>query len=196
MSCDQLDLKAYALGEASKAERKAVEGHAASCSDCRTELETLGTLQVAMRSWADEEPTRRIAFVSDKVFEPRWWQKLNWAQMLAPAALAAMAAFAVVKTQAPQSPVPVAAITAPDIEQRIAEAVSQRVDVAVKTAVAESEARQQDQAAQLVRATERRIRQESAQTMAQTMAMVDANFDRLRNRDAKFLRASADLGVR
>lgn len=194
--CEQFDLKAYALGEASAAERKTIEGHAAACGDCRAELESLGTLRTAMMSWADEEPPRRIAFVSDKVFEPRWWQRWNLAQMLAPAALAALAAFAVVRTQTPQAMPSQAAITSAEIEKRVADAVAERVSVAVKQAVAESETRQQAQAAQLVRATERRMRQENTQAMAQTMAVMDSNFEMLRKREARYLRASADLGGR
>jgi anti-sigma factor RsiW len=190
MPCEQIDLKAYALGEASVGERKVVEGHAATCGDCRAELETLGTLQIAMRSWTDEEPPRRIAFVSDKVFEPRWWQRINWAQMLVPAALSALAAFAVVRTQAP-APQAVAVDT---VSANIDGIVAERVSAAVKQVLAESEARQQAQAAQLVRATERRMRLESKQAMAQTLAMVDANFEYMRKREARVMRASADLG--
>ena len=36
---------------------------------CGVTLDALSTLR-------EEEIPRRIAFVSDKVFEPRWWQKL------------------------------------------------------------------------------------------------------------------------
>ena len=200
MQCEQFDLKAYALGEASVAERKSVEGHAAACADCRVELETLGTLRTAVMGWAQEtmnaEPPRRIAFVSDKVFEPRWWQRWNLAQLLVPAVLAALAAFAVVRTQVPQAMPAQAMVANTDIEKRVADAVAERVNVAVKQAVAESEARQQAQAAQLVRATERRMRQESSQAMAQTMAVMDSNFEVMRKHEARYLRASADLGGR
>ena len=200
MSCESLDLKAYALGEASVAERKTVDAHAAACGHCRAELESLGTLKTAMMSWVDEEPPRRIAFVSDKVFEPRWWQRpfqgMNWAQLLAPAALAALAAFAVVRTQLPVHVSAQPVVAGADVEKRVADAVAERVSIAVKQAVAESEARQQAQAAQLVRATERRMRLDSAQANAQAMAMVEANFDLMRKREAHYLRASADLGGR
>jgi hypothetical protein len=197
MSCEQIDLKAYSLGEATKAERKAVEGHAASCAECSAELESLGTLQVAMRSWADEEPARRIAFVSDKVFEPRWWQKLNWAQMLASAAMAALVAFAVVgkSREVPAG----GSLVAQAIVDRAPEdtvALAERVQNAVRIALAESEARHKQETVALVQATERRMRRENAQAMTQTMAMVDANFEMMRKREARYIRASADLGTR
>jgi hypothetical protein len=76
MNCESYDWKAYALGELDRAARKEAEAHAALCADCREEaaavrltLDTLSTLR-------QEEMPRRIAFVSDKVFEPRWWQKI------------------------------------------------------------------------------------------------------------------------
>jgi hypothetical protein len=39
------------------------------------ERERLANTVAALQAVPDEEPPRRIAFVSDKVFEPKWWQK-------------------------------------------------------------------------------------------------------------------------
>jgi anti-sigma factor RsiW len=74
MSCEKYDWKGYALGELAASERREAEAHSATCEGCREELAhvrlTIDTLSVLR----DEEVPRRIAFVSDKVFEPRWWQ--------------------------------------------------------------------------------------------------------------------------
>jgi anti-sigma factor RsiW len=74
MSCDRYDWKAYALGELAANERREAEAHSSACEGCRGELAhvrlTIDTLSVLR----DEEVPRRIAFVSDKVFEPRWWE--------------------------------------------------------------------------------------------------------------------------
>lgn len=76
MSCSPFDLKDYFFGELREQERHAVGLHIAACQQCREELAVLGATQTALLTVRDEEPPRRIAFVSDKVFEPRWWQVL------------------------------------------------------------------------------------------------------------------------
>jgi anti-sigma factor RsiW len=71
-----IDVKAYALGELAGEEKRTAAAHVAACEECRREL---AARQVTLRSLAalpDEEMPRRIAFVSDKVFEPRWWQRI------------------------------------------------------------------------------------------------------------------------
>jgi hypothetical protein len=55
-------------------QRREAETHAANCSPCRMELATLRLTLDALSTLREEEVPRRIAFVSDKVFEPRWWQ--------------------------------------------------------------------------------------------------------------------------
>jgi anti-sigma factor RsiW len=74
MSCPSFDWKAYALNSLDAEERREAETHAAACSSCRLELATLRLTLDALSSLREEEVPRRIAFVSDKVFEPRWWQ--------------------------------------------------------------------------------------------------------------------------
>ncbi len=76
MSCSSVDLKAYVLGELAAAERAPVAKHLEACQDCREELERLNVTRAALLSLAEEEAPQRIAFVSDKVFEPRWWQTI------------------------------------------------------------------------------------------------------------------------
>ena len=69
-------LKDYVLAELSREESAEVEQHARACESCRVELDALSVTRAALLSVADEEPPRRIAFVSDKVFEPRWYHRL------------------------------------------------------------------------------------------------------------------------
>jgi anti-sigma factor RsiW len=75
MSC-LLDLKAYVVGEVTRQGRTEVESHVRGCESCREELDRLNLTRAALVSLEDEEIPRRIAFVSDRVFEPRWWQTM------------------------------------------------------------------------------------------------------------------------
>lgn len=73
MNCEKYDWKAYALGELAANERREAEGHAATCDGCRGELAHVRLTIDTLSALREEEVPRRIAFVSDKVFEPRWW---------------------------------------------------------------------------------------------------------------------------
>jgi anti-sigma factor RsiW len=187
MQCGEMDLKAYLLGEATAAGRRGVEAHLETCAACRAEFERLDVTRAAMLALPAEEPPRRIAFVSDKVFEPRWWRRLSLAGLLAPAALAAVTAFAVVKLQPPPA-VPMAAVQSAPSEEKIAREVAARLDEAVKRAVAESESRQQARALEMVRAAEQRLMNEHREAVA----MMEADFEMMRKRMNTYYRASAD----
>lgn len=78
MSCSTDQIKDYVFGELAASDRRRVEEHCSKCPSCQEELARLDIVGVALRSVPDEEPPRRIAFVSDKVFEPSWWQRF-WA---------------------------------------------------------------------------------------------------------------------
>ena len=75
MSCSQFDLKAFFLGEPGAAGRGAVEEHLKACPSCREEFDRLRLTGAALASVPDEEMPHRIAFVSDKIFEPRGWAR-------------------------------------------------------------------------------------------------------------------------
>jgi anti-sigma factor RsiW len=70
------DWKAYALGELNPENRAQAEAHAAACSACGEELAALRLTLDVMSTLREEEIPRRIAFVSDKVFQPRWYQRI------------------------------------------------------------------------------------------------------------------------
>lgn len=78
MSCvtpdSKPDWKAYAMGELMTAERRQAEAHASGCGACRSELASIRLTLDALSTLREEEVPRRIAFVSDKVFAPKWWQ--------------------------------------------------------------------------------------------------------------------------
>jgi anti-sigma factor RsiW len=73
MNCEKYDWNAYGLGELAANERRDAEAHAAACESCRGELAHVRLTIDALSALREEEVPRRIAFVSDKVFEPRWW---------------------------------------------------------------------------------------------------------------------------
>jgi anti-sigma factor RsiW len=71
------DLRDYAVGEIEADRQPALEQHLAACGDCTLELDRMRLTTAALRSLPDREVPQRIAFVSDKVFEPspvsRWF---------------------------------------------------------------------------------------------------------------------------
>src|SRR5439155_22953110 len=76
-SCSPFELKDYFLKELPDSQQREVEAHVKSCQVCREELDRLRLTEAALFSLRDEEIPQRIAFVSDKIFEPspwrRWW---------------------------------------------------------------------------------------------------------------------------
>ena len=49
--------------------------------NCREELATLRLTLDTLSTLREEEIPRRIAFVSDQIFEPRWWQRYLESQL-------------------------------------------------------------------------------------------------------------------
>ena len=159
MSCASIDLKAYCIGEVSQPEKAAVEDHVRLCRNCRHELERTKLTQTALLALRDEEVPQRIAFVSDKVFEPRWWQAV-WrsgpAMGFASAAVlaAAILVHAFIGPQVmPPSP---STIDTAKIEQRVEQEVNARLQAAVTKAIRETEARQEQKFATVLDAAEKR----------------------------------------
>jgi len=154
MNCSPFDLKDYFFGELPVAERSATESHLASCPRCREELARLGDTRALLMSVPDEEPPRRIAFVSDKVFEPRWWQRVwNSGPQLGFAASAMLATAILVHgfalrpaaaTVATQSPAPI-------VDAKIMQAeIDRRVEAKMATVLADREAQQMERVMDVV----------------------------------------------
>lgn len=130
-------LKDYVFGELDAAGRRAVETAVAADAALRDELARLQLTQSALFSLRDEELPRRIAFVSDKVFEPKWWQVwLNSGPRLGFASAALLAGAIVFHGAVQPRPVmaPVAQLDQAKFEQRIAEEVARVLPAALQKA--------------------------------------------------------------
>jgi len=165
MSCSTVDVKAYFLGELAASEKASLEGHVRACQSCREELERLNLTQAALLSLEDEEVPQRIAFVSDKVFEPRWWQTM-WRSGPAMGFASALMLAAAILVHGYSRPV-VQPATAQTVDTaKIEREVAARVDAAVAKAVSQTEARQTEQIAKVLQAAEKRIESQRRSDMA------------------------------
>ena len=195
MSCklehSRPDWKAYTLDEMDAPARREAETHAASCPACQEEAAGLRMTLDAMAVLREEELPRRIAFVSDKVFEPTWWQRMVQSFRQPSFAAGGVIAVAILihafvrPVAAPVNPaaqVDVAAVeaqVAARVTQRVTQMVTSQmvtnqmvtkemvtkemqaemtvvVNNAVAKAVADTEKRDDQRAATLLAATERR----------------------------------------
>ncbi len=165
MSCSDFDWKAYVLEELPPAERKRARDHAADCASCADELERLHITRAALMAVPDEEMPRRIAFVSDKVFEPNWWQRLWSSAPRLGFVSAAMLSIAIL-VSAVTRPVPATAPAsagldraqvAAFVDQEVQKMLQPAVSAAVAGAVKDVEARNEQAAKLVVAATERRL---------------------------------------
>ena len=159
MNCSPEDLKAYFLGELAPLEKASLEDHVRACQTCREELDRLSLTRTALMSLEEEEVPQRISFVSDKVFEPRWYETI-WrsgpAMGFASAALLAAAIFVHAFARPVGSP-PVTAVDTAQIEQRIEREVNARLDAVVAKSVSEAQAMQAAEFAKVLNATEKRF---------------------------------------
>jgi anti-sigma factor RsiW len=80
--CHRIDeLRDYAFDELAAESRHSLEQHIAGCPDCAAELDRLRLTTAALHILPDREIPQRIAFVSDKIFEPspaRRWLESFW----------------------------------------------------------------------------------------------------------------------
>lgn len=116
---NHIDIKAYALGELGESEKRSAASHLAGCGDCREELDQMQVTLRTLTMLRDEEMPRRIAFVSDKVFEPRWWQRVFNPTFASACVLAGAIVFHGISNQGPSEA---------EIQARIDEAVSKQMD--------------------------------------------------------------------
>jgi anti-sigma factor RsiW len=161
MTCSPFDLRDYFLQELPDPQQRQVEAHVKTCQPCREELDRLRVTGSALLSLRDEEIPQRIAFVSDKIFEPspwrRWWTAF-WgsAARLGFASAAMLSAAIVVFALRPVTPTMGVRLvgTAPPaqtIVQTISDTeIQTRVDAAVAKAVAQVEERQSEKTKTLV----------------------------------------------
>lgn len=164
------DWKSYALGELDARARQEAESHVAACAECQDELAGLRVTLDAMATLREEELPRRIAFVSDKVFEPRWYEKLSQAFLRPSFAAAAVIAAAILvhafvrPVALANVPQTMAQVDTSAIESRVTAEVTARlqnemasaVNTAVTKAVADTEKRDDHRTALLLSASDRR----------------------------------------
>jgi anti-sigma factor RsiW len=181
MNCSPFDLRDYLFGELAETDRRQVDLHVRSCAHCHEDLERLRFTHSTLLALRDEEVPQRIAFVSDKVFEPSWARRTwlafwNSGPRLGFASAAMLSAALVVFVFFRPAPLPTPATDTAKIEQE----VSERVAAAVEKAVAESEARQASKTAELLRAAEQRFdaqRQTEMEDVAQSIAVMQKRYN-------------------
>lgn len=180
------DWKAYSLGELYAAARREAELHASSCGACQEEWADVRVTLDAMATLGEEEVPRRIAFVSDKVFAPKWWHGVLRPSFAAAAVVAAaILVHAFVRPPAPvTASVDAAAMearvtaavqekVAAEVDRRVASELSGAVEQAVAKAVADTEKRDDQRAVQLLAAAERRY-SESADILNKQVTQIYA----------------------
>ncbi len=182
MSCLPDKVKDYFFGELNEDERAGFRAHLDQCRACREEFERLRLTQAALRSVPDEDPPRRTAFVSDRVFEPSWWRRLWQSGPRLGFASAAVLAMAIV-IHAAWRPAAPAAVDQAAIEARISAEVERRLQPAIQAAAAEIEARQARKTAEIVQAVRKDF---EFQLQADRLAIQDA----LRHVERKLLVAT------
>ncbi len=193
MSCSPFDLRDYFLQELTDPQQRQVEAHVKTCPPCREELERLQMTEAALYRLRDEEIPQRIAFVSDKIFEPspaRRWLAAFWGSgaRLGFASAAMLSAAILVSALTRPAPAPVvmapapAAITAASVPDAQLE---ERVHKAVDQAVAASQARYVEQTKQLVSDLEQ---------SRHRLLMAAQDFDYYQKRDKVRVMASSQYG--
>ena len=147
MSCSPFDLRDYFLKELTDPQQRQVEDHVTTCSSCFEEMEQLRLTEAALFSLRDEELPQRIAFVSDKIFEPspvrRWWTAF-WASgaRLGFAGAAMLSAAILVSAMTRPAPAPERVIGERTVVQPVSDTeMKTRVDAAVAQAMAGVEQR-------------------------------------------------------
>lgn len=187
MNCASFDVKGYLLGELPDARRSEVEAHAAGCAACAEELERLRATQAALCALKDEEPPRRIAFVSDKVFEPSWWRRLwNSGPALGLASALLLSAAIVVHALVPGR------AAAPVVQAADTAAVEARIRAAVSASLEQAEARQAERLRLALAEAEKRW---EFQHKADRLAVVET-FEVMQKQMRRMYVASNELGVR
>jgi hypothetical protein len=136
MKCGDFDPRDLAVGELSGLALREAETHVAECAACAARLEETRLTVTALRLSPDREIPRRIAFVSDPVFELSWWQRF-WRSgpQLGFASAAMLAAAILVHGWTVQGKAPAGSQSGAAFEKRVADEVARRLPVAVNTAV-------------------------------------------------------------
>lgn len=177
-NCSEIDLKGYLLGEADAAERARVSAHVPSCPACREEMEHLQLTQMALGTLREEEPPRRIAFVSDKIFEPRWWQRWLSPAPVTGFASAAVLALAILAHGEMMKPAVPAQVNAAGIEHALQQGFDQKLDAAITKAVADVRVQDKKESAELLEAAGKQFSEQRKMDFAAFEASYDSLYKR------------------
>ncbi len=188
MSCSPFDLREFFLKELPETDRRQVEAHLHGCAACREELDRLRLTEAALLALREEEIPQRIAFVSDKIFEPSAWRR-GWTAFwgsaarlgFASAAMLSAAILVFALTRPAPAPAP-----APLVKTISETEIQSRIESAVAKAVTESQARQAAQTAALIRDIEARNREERERLRLDAAQALDY----LQRRDTTLVRAA------
>ena len=148
------------------------------------ELAHLQLVQAALGGLREEEPPRRIAFVSDKVFELTWWQRF-WASgpQVGFAASGLLAAAILAHGFAR----PATVVNQPPAVAQVDQLGMQRqIDSAVAKAVAQIEEKQQSKVDRLMAATEKRyeLERQAIQVYASDNELLRKQYQQMQIRTA------------
>jgi anti-sigma factor RsiW len=172
-------LRDYAFDEQlSQEERRAMEQHLATCGDCALELDQFRLTTAALHTLPDREIPQRIAFVSDRVFEPspfrRFWNsgaRLGFASACVLGVALVVSAWHLSGTYRPA-----------EVHTVVQAASASEINAAVAKAVAQVRAED----AQMIQTAIQTSEQQRDQEYRGQMVALEENFDVLRktmNRD-------------
>jgi hypothetical protein len=145
-------------------------------------MERLRLTHMALGALRDEEPPRRIAFVSDKIFEPKWWQRWLTPGPVAGFASAAVLALAIVahgEMSKPKVP-PAPAVSAAEIEQNLQNSFDRKLQAAIAKAVADVRQQDKRETAELLEAAGKRF----SEQRRMDLAAFEVNYENLYKRTA------------
>ena len=135
-TCGRMDeVRDYAFEELDAALRPSLEQHIAQCEDCAVELDQLRLTTAALRILPDREIPQRIAFVSDKIFQPdagqgwlaRFWNSGPRLGFASACILAAALLFTGYRRPVEVRMVTSAAISGSEVTRQVDEAVARAV---------------------------------------------------------------------
>ena len=173
-SCARAEaLRDFAFDELPQDERRAMEQHLATCGACVTELDQLRLTASALRTLPDREIPQRIAFVSDRVFEPSAWRRFwNSGARLGFASACVLAAALVVSAWHYRPAAEVHTVV------QTASASPEQINAAVAKAVAQVRAEDTQMIQAAVQTSERKRDAE----YRNQMIVIEDNFERLQKR--------------
>lgn len=179
-SCRQTEaLRDYAFDELPAGERRTMEQHLAACGECALELDRLRLTTAALHALPDRDIPQRIAFVSDRVFEPSLFRRFwNSAPRLGFASAAILSVAMLVSAWHVSGSRP--ATVNPVVQT--ASVSQQRIDDAIAKAVAQVKAQVKAEDAQITQAAIQASERKQEAEYRNQMVAIQENFMVLQKR--------------